>query len=278
MLFSIINEGGESKETQDAFFVVSESDFNNDNINKLLNPEASFNYTQEKNNIIFLIENFAEEEFEYYSIITLYNNTEDLSNFCFFNEFFKNNKSSFSQSLSKGKGKNSITTITHNINEDCYSYNCTIMIFAKSSEKNLSKIYTPKIINILENHKEESYLMMIIIASSIVIGLIIIIIIIICIIEINRKKKYLNDKTNSFYGKYSIFDKIKLEKELEINSSDSIEELIDEKRKELDKNNNNLNINNEEENSLPSEGEILRRKTNSTVGNKDAPPNVGGFY
>lgn len=85
------------------------------------------------------------------------------------------------------------------------------MIFAKLSEKNLSKIYTPKIINILEKYKEESYLMMIIIVTSIIIG-ITIIIIIVCIIKKNRKKEYLNDKTNYFDGKYSLFNKIKSEK------------------------------------------------------------------
>ena len=114
LLLSIINEE-ENNETKKLYFTISESDINNDNIDELFNQTATFTYRQEKNDIIFNIDNFAEEEFEYYSIITLYNDTDNLKNFCFFIEFFNNNKTLFSQSLSKGKGINSKTNIIHGI-------------------------------------------------------------------------------------------------------------------------------------------------------------------
>lgn len=169
MFLSIINEGDENNLKPDLYFILSESDINNENIDDLINQKASFAYSQEKTNIIFNIDNFAEEEFEYYSIITLYNNTDDLGDFCFFIDFFNNNDTSFSKMITKGKGKNSKTVISHNINEECFSKNCTIMVFAKSKQKNISKIYTPKIIDILEKYQSDSTLLKIIFYTFLII-------------------------------------------------------------------------------------------------------------
>ena len=108
MRLSIVNEGG-NNQNPDFYFVLSESDINSENIDDIINQNASFSYKQDKNNIIFTIDNFAEEELEYYSIISVHNNTDELANFCFFIDFFQNNNSLFSKNISKGKGLNSKT-------------------------------------------------------------------------------------------------------------------------------------------------------------------------
>ena len=259
MFFSIINQGGEKIGEADLYFVLSESDINNENIDDLINQKASFSHRQDKNNIIFSIDNFAEEEFEYYSIMTLYNNTDDLSNFCFFIDFFNNNTNTlFSKTTSSGKGLKSKTIITHSINEECFSNNCTIMVFAKSKKKNISKIYTPIILNILEKYEKKGdpkVLNIILYTSMIILIFSILLIIIIWI----RKKKQNNNKDNT----------------IEINNLDS----IGLEKNENQKNEKMLDINSffreNEENNLPSESEVYQK----TFTGKDfsAPPTYIGL-
>ena len=258
LLLSIINEE-ENNETKKLYFTISESDINNDNIDELFNQTATFTYRQEKNDIIFNIDNFAEEEFEYYSIITLYNDTDNLKNFCFFIEFFNNNKTLFSQSLSKGKGINSKTNIIHGISEEFFSQNCTIMVFAKSEFKNISKIYCPKIINVSE--KYIGNILYIIIASGVFV-LIVIVFLIIFIIKI-KKKRIQND--NVITNKINEINFLNLEKKLLNKSSNSSDKFqIGE---------DNLNENKElKDNDLPSESQINIKKSTTGVNFEAAPP------
>ena len=259
MFFSIINQGGEKNGEADLYFVLSESDINNENIDDLINQKASFSHRQDKNNIIFNIDNFAEEEFEYYSIMTLYNNIDDLSNFCFFIDFFNNNTNTlFSKTISSGKGLKSKTIITHSINEECFSNNCTIMVFAKSKKKNISKIYTPIILNILEKYEKKGdpkVLNIILYTSMIILIFSIFLIIIIWI----RKKKQNKNKDNL----------------IEINNLDR----IGLEKNENQKNEKMLDINSffreNEENNLPSESEVYQK----TFTGKDfsAPPTYIGL-
>ena len=154
MIFSLINEG-ETIEKIDLYFTLCENDNNNEKLNDIINKDASFSYKQIENTLVFTIENFAKDEFEYYSIITRYNNINNLSNFCFFKEFFNNNTNNtlFSKNKAKGKGLESETKIIHNINEECFTQNCTIMVFAKSLKNNLNKIYSPKTLNVLKKYQ-----------------------------------------------------------------------------------------------------------------------------
>ena len=154
MIFSLINEG-ETNEKIDLYFTLCENDNNNEKLNDIINIDASFSYKQIENTLVFTIENFAKDEFEYYSIITRYNNINNLSNFCFFKEFFNNNTNNtlFSKNKAKGKGLDSETKIIHNINEECFTQNCTIMVFAKSLKNNLNKIYSPKTLNVLKKYQ-----------------------------------------------------------------------------------------------------------------------------
>ena len=257
LLLSIINEE-ENNQTNKLYFTISESDINNDNIDELFNQTATFTYRREKNDIIFNIDNFAEEEFMYYSIITLYNNSDNLKNFCFFIEFFDNNKTLFSQSLSKGKGINSKTNITHSISDEFFSRNCTIMIFAKSELKNISKIYSPKIINISEKYNGK--ILYIIIACSVFV-LIVIVFIIIFIIKIKKKRK---QNVNGITNKINEINFVNLEKKLLDKSSNSSEK--------IQKQENNISQNSEiNDIDLPSESQIITKKSTTGLNFGAAP-------
>ena len=254
-MISIINEG-ENNEKKSLYFVLSENDIDNENIDELFHINATFTYRQEKNNIIFNIDNFAEEEFDYYSILSFYNNTNELEDFCFFIEFFNNNNTLFSKTKSKGKGINSTTIITHNISEECFSLNCTIMVFARSENKNISKIYSPKMLNILEKYIENKKLLYIAIACG---GGFILILIIIIIVFYKRKKNK-EEEINDIYSKINDVRPEILEKELLSDSLNTFE------KKQFSKNSSSNN-NESVYSDLPSESQIYTKNiSKSTTG------------
>ena len=284
MNFSIINEG-ESNGEKDLYFVISESNNNVD----IIKPNAIFFYRQIENSIVFTVQNFAEEEFEYYSIITQYNSTENLSNFCFFNEFFKN-RNLYSKNISIGGGLNSETNITHNIDEECFSQNCTIMVFAKSTTSNLSKIYTPITLNVLKKYikpidkkdkdenkdKDDSSSSIIIILVSIIVILIVVIGIFV-FIKIKKSKNKINiyDNKNSstinemniltpdFKSDNESIDKPGMNKPINKPKPNYLNPLIED-----------------EENQLPNESDITKETTPDSelkrvgtgINLEDAPP------
>ena len=254
-MISIINEG-ENNEKKSLYFVLSENDIDNENIDELFHINATFTYRQEKNNIIFNIDNFAEEEFDYYSILSFYNNTNELEDFCFFIEFFNNNNTLFSKTKSKGKGINSTTIITHNISEECFSLNCTIMVFARSENKNISKIYSPKMLNILEKYNENKKLLYIAIACG---GGFILILIIIIIVFYKRKKNK-EGEINDIYSKINDVRPEMLEKEFLSDSLNTFE------KKQFSKNSSSNN-NESVYSDLPSESQIYTKNiSKSTTG------------
>ena len=168
-------------------------------------------------------------------------------------EGYYNNETLFSKAISKGKGIKSKTIITHNIKEECFSNNCTIMVFAKSEKKNISKIYTPITLNILEKYEEKGDTK--ILQIILYIGLIIIILtfIILTIIFCYKKKKRKKIIDNTI--EISTFDK----NGLYSNDNQKSEKLFDD--------NSSCS---KEENSLPCESEVYRKT--STGKNFDAPP------
>ena len=254
MLLSIIHEN-ENYDNIGLYFVVGESDINNENIDELINENAEFDYKQEKNNIIFNIDNFAEEEYNYYSIITLYNNIDNLSDFCFFFEFYKNNNTLFSKTLSKGKGIKSKTIITHNINEGCFTQNCTILVFAVSEEKNISKIYTPRTLQILEKYElpSDSTVLQIIFYGT----LIMIILVLITIVFYFNKRKKSKESMNNIINKIN-------------NKKNNLESDQNQQNKKLLE--SFFSINGDEENKLPDVSEIYKRTITSS--DYEAPPTI----
>ena len=188
-LLSIINDLDENGKIS-VSFVLMETNY--ENINDLINANPSFSYQQEKNNLNYIIENFADEEMEYNAIITSYNDTSSLYNFSFFKEFFKNNISLYSKSTKKGKGKNDKTTITLGINEECFTQKCLMMVYAQNG--NFSKYYEPKSISNLEKYSSKTAMILIIVFSSIAF-----IILVIVLYKFVLRKKF-----NIFVGGTSI--------------------------------------------------------------------------
>ena len=185
-ILSILNDLEENGKISISF-VLMETNYKK--IDDLIKINPSFSYEQEKNDMKYVIENFADEEMEYNAIITSYNDTSSLYNFSFFKEFFKNNISLYSKSTKKGKGKDDKTTIILSINEECFTQNCLMMVYAENG--NFSKFYEPQIISNIK--KYESNIKMIIIIASGSAGLIIIILVIICIvIKVKKIKNKMN--------------------------------------------------------------------------------------
>ena len=178
------------------FFYV-ETSYND--IKSLMNKNVHFDYKVNDNNLELIVQNFQDQESTYYALRP-YDTDSFLHTWsCRVINMFNSKTQVDILGSAKGRGKDGTTTIKikyKDINEDCFIKNCSILVFAKSDENLLNKVYELiKLPILVDNGEDENFFIdnIFYFIGGIALLIIIIVTVIICC-KCCRKNKNMNEE------------------------------------------------------------------------------------